>query len=38
VLLGQQLRLISLQTESPHLKLVAELYDKAEQTLLQVRF
>jgi hypothetical protein len=36
LLLGQQLRVIALQTESPHLKLVAELYDKASQTLLQV--
>ena len=36
ILLGQQLRVIALQTESTHLKLVAELYDKAEQTLLQV--
>ena len=36
VLLGQQLRIIALQTDTPHLKLVAELYDKAEQTLLQV--
>ena len=35
LLLGQQLRVIALQTESPHLKLVAELYDKASQTLLQ---
>jgi len=35
ILLGQQLRVIALQTDSTHLKLVAELYDRAEQTLLQ---
>ena len=37
MLLGQQLRIIALQTESQHLKLVAELYDKAAESLVQVR-
>lgn len=34
--MGQQQQVIAVQMEHAHLKLVAELYDKAEQTLLQV--
>ena len=35
VLLAQQRRLLALDPPSPHLKLVAELYDKCAETLAQ---
>ena len=35
ILLCQQKRLITLQTGYSHLKLVAELYDSCQETLLQ---
>lgn len=35
LLLAQQRKLITLQTQSPHLKLIAELYDKCHETCIQ---
>eukprot|EP00887_Chlorella_sp_A99_P001761 scaffold19.g1761.t1 len=35
ILLAQQRKLIVLQTQSPHLKLIAELYDKCHETCTQ---
>jgi len=33
IMLAQQRRYIAAQTDSPHLKLIAELYDKCQETL-----
>lgn len=38
VMLGQQRRHIAAVTESSHLKFIAELYDKCQETLMQVRW
>lgn len=37
VVMAQQRRRIPRDTDSPHLKLIAELYDKCDIVLLQVR-
>ena len=37
VMLAQQRRYIATATDSRHLKLIAELYDKCQETLYQVR-
>lgn len=37
IMLGQQRRYIATSTASPHLKLIAELYDKCQETLYLVR-
>lgn len=36
VMLAQQRRYIAVSTDSPHLKLIAELYDKCQETLFLV--
>lgn len=37
IMLAQQRRFIATSTDSPHLKLIAELYDKCQETLYLVR-
>jgi len=37
VVMAQQRRRIARDTDSPHLKLIAELYDKCDLVLLQAR-
>jgi hypothetical protein len=37
VMLAQQRQHIAAATDSPHLKLIAELYDKCQETLYQAR-